>query len=56
MTTTFPHIPEHTPFVSVEWIVQRKRNVPAFRNVRFSTEPEDRSLLNVQLPPNAVTV
>ena len=29
LTTTFPHIPVHTPFVSVEWIMHRNLNVPA---------------------------
>jgi hypothetical protein len=34
LTTTFPHIPEHCPFVSVEWNVHRKRNVPVCRKIR----------------------
>jgi hypothetical protein len=53
---TFPHMPEHCPFVSVEWIEHRKRNVPARRKIRRVTAPLGRFLLKVQFVPYAVTV
>ena len=52
VTTTLPHIPEQCPFVSVEWNMHRNLNVPARRNVRCSTSPVDRVL--VEAPVRAV--
>jgi hypothetical protein len=56
VTTTFPHIPVHTPLVNVEWIVHRNLNVPACENRRCWTCPVARPWLKVQLFPYAEMV
>ena len=52
LTTTFPHIPLHTPFTRDEWNWQRNLKVPACANRWFSTWPEARDL--VEVPSAAV--
>lgn len=60
VTRTRPHMPEHTPSMdSVEWIVQRNRNLPARRKTLDavgSPVVEGIARKKLQLPPYADTL
>ena len=55
-TTTFPHIPLHFPLLSVEWNLQRNRNVPALLKVKEVEVPAAIVVLFDQFFEVAVTV